>query len=241
VIASEILFLKPGEYVGQLSAGDVTGDGYSDLLAGNLYTGDGDFNARYDFLGGGSGGFGEAFTLLEAVGPFTVVSDMNGDGFRDLAFAFNVGGDPTQNRIDVSYGADPPVSDRAVTWGGGMVVGPETGSYGELTAPIPAGDVNGDGFDDVLVGLSWHTSNLVQANLYLGGAGSRSLPDAAYAVRWGPLLFVSTGIPRAFGDVNGDGFDDVFVTEEYGSIGALFFGGVELDRTPDDQMQLLFE
>lgn len=237
VRVSEVPFLRTGEYVGLLSAGDVTGDGYSDLLA----LGDGNLTARYAFLRGGSDGFGEASTLLEVIVPFIVVSDVNGDGFRDLGVVLNVGNDPIENRIDVSYGADPPVADAAMTWGGGLVVGPDTGNYGELAGPVPAGDVNGDGFDDTLVGVSWHTSNLVQANLYLGGAGSRSLPDAAYTVRRDPLLFVSIGMPQPFGDVNGDGFDDVFVTENFASTGALFFGGPELEPKPDDEIQLLLE
>jgi hypothetical protein len=100
--------------------------------------------------------------------------------------------------------------------------------------------VNGDGFEDALVGSSWHGSTLVQASLYLGGTGSRSAPDAIYAVQR-ELLFISTGVPSAVGDVNGDGFDDVFLTEDFLNTGTLYFGGFELDLTPDDELALPFE
>jgi hypothetical protein len=121
-----------------------------------------------------------------------------------------------------------------------MAPGPDTTLYGELGGPISAGDVNGDGFDDALVGAAWHGSPLVQVSLYLGGGGSRSSPDAVYTVR-GELLFISTGVPKAFGDVNGDGFDDVLLTEEYGNSGTLFFGGLDLDATADDEIAIPLE
>jgi FG-GAP repeat len=242
VVATDIPLHKTGEVVERLSAGDVTGDGYSDLLAVlRVSTAE---HERYDFLPGGSNGFGDASTLLETdvytVAPFTIASDANGDGFRDLGFAVNDGPTPAQNRIDVSFGAESPVTDTGLTWAGAMVVGPDTSLYGELTGPISAGDVNGDGFDDALVGAAWHGSPLVQVSLYLGGAGSRSTPDAVYTVRR-ELLYISTGIPRSVGDVNGDGFDDVFLTEDFSNTGTLFFGGLDLDPTADDEIAVSLE
>jgi len=101
----------------------VTGDGYSDLLA--VLWAPADEHERYDFLPGGPNGFGERQTLLESdtytVAPFTIASDANGDGFRDLGFAFNTGATPDENRIDVSFGAEPPVTDAGLTWAGSMV------------------------------------------------------------------------------------------------------------------------
>jgi hypothetical protein len=240
VIATEIPLLRTGEEVEQLSAGDVTGDGYSDLVATSVLPGS-SYHSRYDFVRGGSNGFGEPSTLRESNGypieSFTIGSDANGDGSRDLGLAVNVGSAPDQSRIDVSFGSDPPVTDAALTWAGALVPGPDTGYYGELTGPISAGDVNGDGSDDALVGAAWHDSSLVQVSLYLGGSDSRSAPDAVYTVRR-ELLFISTGIPRPVGDVNGDGFDDVFLTESFDNTGTLFFGGPELDVTLDDEVAL---
>jgi len=238
VIATELpLVLANDEYVTDLSAGDVTGDGYSDLFAASVAVGVSG-PTRFDFLRGGPGGFDDAWTLLESDGPSTVMNDRNGDGFRDLGFAFNVPNDPIPNRIDVAHGADPPVADVVATLGANLIAGTDTGTYGEFARPIAAGDINGDGYDDTLVGVSWHTSNLVQANLYVGGAGSPTAPDAVYTIRSEFLLFVSTGFPRAIGDVNGDGFDDVFLNDDFGHKGALFFGGSEFDTAPDDELTL---
>ncbi|HXK16450.1 MAG TPA: hypothetical protein VNG33_01500 [Polyangiaceae bacterium] len=242
VIASDLPLLGPRETVERLSAGDVTGDGYSDLLA--VLWAPADEHERYDFLPGGSKGFGDAATLLETdtytVAPFTIASDANRDGFRDLAFAVNTVSSPDEKRIDVSFGAKPPVTEVGLTWAGAMVAGPDSSPYGDLTGPISAGDVNGDGFDDTLVGAAWHGSPLVQVSLYLGGGGSRSTPDAVYSVQR-ELLFISTGVPRAVGDVNGDGFDDVFLTEAFDNTGTLFFGGLDLDQAADDEIAVSLE
>jgi len=80
----------------------------------------------------------------------------------------------------------------------------------------------------------------VQVSLYLGGAGSRSTPDAVYTVQR-ELLYISIGIPMTAGDVNGDGFDDVFLTEEFDHSGTLFFGGPDLDSTADDELAVSLE
>jgi len=126
----------------------------------------------------------------------------------------------------VSFGAEPPVTDAGLTWAGAMVTGPQN-PYGNLGGPISAGDVNGDGLDDALVGAAWHDSALVQVSLYLGGPGSRSTPDALYIVM-GEALYISTGLPMSVGDVNGDGFDDVVAGDHgYRGTGAAYltYGG----------------
>jgi hypothetical protein len=238
VVATDIPLLRTGEIVERLSAGDVTGDGHSDLLA--VLWASAEKHGRADLLPGGSNGFGEAETLRQTdgstVAPFTIASDADGDGFRDLAFVVNSGSTPDKNRIDLSFGADPPVTDTGLTWAG-ATVGEQGTSYAELSAPISAGDVNGDGFDDALVGAAWHDSALAQVSLYLGGAESRSTPDAVYTVEGEPL-YVSTGVPKAVGDVNGDGFDDVFLTEDFSHTGTLFFGGPDLDASADDEISI---
>jgi hypothetical protein len=86
--------------------------------------------------------------------------------------------------------------------------------FGMTTASV--GDVNGDGYDDVLVGATWFNEAGLRDNgkvfLYLGaptGLGATAAwtaasdrPDAHFGWRVGGA-----------GDVNGDGFDDILVAE----------------------------
>jgi hypothetical protein len=225
------------------SAGDVNGDGYSDLFAVNARRTTA-YHALYYLLRGGPGGLDDPELAVERDGypmpAHTIMADVNGDGTRELGLVDDSAMDLGGYRIAVSLGGDPPSLETAFTWGGGLVPGPDADSYAELGGPIAAGDVNGDGFDDGLVGVGWHLSTRIEANLYFGGRGARAGPDATFALR-GELLFISYGVPTAPGDVNGDGFDDVFLKDDFRNTGALFLGGAELDAVPDDQIVLPFE
>lgn len=93
-----------------------------------------------------------------------------------------------------------------------------------LGAAISAGDVNGDGFDDVLAGApAWH-QDAGRALLFWGSAAGLSLepteilPDRT-TVNFGDYL-------DGVGDVNGDGFDDVLVGDRVGTF-LLYVGSVD--------------
>jgi len=76
----------------------------------------------------------------------------------------------------------------------------------------PAGDVNGDGFGDVLVRIAVEDTAQARAALFLGGPEGPSLVPA-----W---MFVTrqedTWLVRPAGDVNGDGHADVLVGRPFG-------------------------
>ena len=99
-----------------------------------------------------------------------------------------------------------------------------------------AGDINGDGFADLIVGDEYRK----ECRIYLGGTTLPSLPSVVISrpetcPGFPPCDFgcVVSGV----GDINGDGFDDFIVTNavwfyETGKV-YVYFGGVEIDTMPD--------
>src|SRR5690349_9476972 len=78
-----------------------------------------------------------------------------------------------------------------------------------------AGDVDGDGYDDLLVGAPAWDLGPGEVRLYLGGPSGPSIVPALILVG-DPLLAGPYGTEygdsvSGAGDVNGDGFDDVAI------------------------------
>ena len=204
------------------SAGDVNGDGYADVIVGsNLHdNGQADEGAAYVWHGSASGvNGGVAGTPMNA--PWSAETNQEGAGFGiSVASAGDVNGD---GYADVIVGADQ--YDTSQTHGGrvfvyhGSALGlsttanwtaegtVENGGFGISVAS--AGDVNGDGYADVIAGASW-LYNSRKAYVYHGSAAGLSTTAnwEVISSRWG------SGHVASAGDVNGDGFADVIVGGE---------------------------
>ncbi len=74
-----------------------------------------------------------------------------------------------------------------------------------------AGDVNGDGFDEVIVGAPEYGTMHGAAFVYYGSASGLST-SANWTREEGSNFGIAVGTA---GDVNGDGYDDVIVGERY--------------------------
>ncbi len=195
------------------TAGDVNNDGYSDLVA----MGGSSNNQFYLYLGSANGpvlapGYPVTQPVTTGAGSCTGVGDVNGDGYGDVAIAWAL----TQSgRLRVYYGgpsglntASPFEYTQNFCGGWGTTVG-------------PAGDVNGDGFDDVvitapLVGLFNECGPGTQAHgrvdVFMGSASGLSTVDPWLLGACGFTIPNSTGAAAATaGDVNADGYDDLVV------------------------------
>lgn len=246
-----ILGAAPGDYLGTAlsDAGDVNADGRTDLV-----TGFSSFSSSVGFSGAGLVAYGGQGGILALSGPslapstgyaFTTagaglaggraagVGDVNGDGRPDVAAPQLFG-----TRIVVTYGAAGPRPTLKIADPVPPAVGFEVTSV-TAVAISSAGDFNGDGVGDLLVGTDGVAGDADGAYYGPGGFGDPnkvSPPAQAVVVfgrkdRTGPVdarnlaaadgVLISAGavFPNGggalstspAGDVNGDGFGDVLL------------------------------
>ena len=151
--------------------------------------------------------------------------DVNGDGYADLIVGAPLLGDDV-GKVYVYHGSATGLV--------GVVGSPAWSATGETEldefghAVAGAGDVNGDGFDDILVAAVHHSSGRGKVYAYHGGkSGLATTPAWSVAgTREGDAL--GTAIAGA-SDVNGDGYADVIIgaagMNEHSGHAFIFHGG----------------
>ncbi len=216
-------------------AGDVNGDGYDDFLIGANKDEDGGNGAgqTYLILGKASGwtmdtdlSLADASFIGEDDGDnsgHTVdgAEDVNGDGFDDIligAYGDEDGGGGNAGQTYLILGkASGWAMDTDLSQSDASFWGEEGGDWSAYSV-AGAGDVNGDVFDDLLVGASDNDAGgnaAGQAYLILGKASGWAMDtdlSASSASFWGEESVDYSGITVSGpGDVNGDGYDDIFI------------------------------
>lgn len=231
-------------------AGDVNGDGIDDLLVGAphgelagptrageafLVLGrDSGFAANFD-LGALDGSDGTRFlghiANGETGGAVAVAGDINGDGLSDIVIGApnaQAGGDAAAGRAYVVFGhrgaqnADLDLSDLDGR-NGFTLLGIDSEDYAGFDVSS-AGDLNGDGFDDLLIGAFGADpggASRAGESYIVFGRGDGNFPAALKLAKLdgsdGVLLKGSDLNDRSghavagLGDVNRDGFDDIIV------------------------------
>lgn len=158
----------------------------------------------------------------------SLAGDVNGDGYSDMLL-----GAPSYTQAGLRVGAVVVVYGSATGLGtlssGTAIYGSEPDAdFG--VAVSTAGDVNGDGFADVVVGAPSAHGQDGQVFLYLGSASGLQTTPARTLFIDDSFLFqnyVHFGQEVCgVGDYNGDGFDDVAITGGFGRV-YLYRGGAE--------------
>jgi Ca2+-binding RTX toxin-like protein len=222
------------------SAGDVNGDGFDDVIVNTSYVvfgKAGSFapNLQLSSLNGVNG-----FQISGDGGPVASAGDVNGDGFADVI----IGGRASSD--DGYAGASYVVFGKAGRFASNLqlssldgnngfkVVGNFQGYIGRTVSS--AGDVNGDGFADVIIGDANAYNNLEgDGYVVFGKAGGFAAEvhvsslDGRNGFRIdGPGHKYTANRYAGAGDVNGDGFDDLIVGEPHTSDRGYYSGRAQV-------------
>ena len=232
------------------SAGDVNGDGLDDLIIGAKYTNpNGKSNAGKSYVifgkqdntdainlsavASGTGGFAINGESVNDYSGWSISSagDVNGDGLDDLivgARSADPSGKLSAGKSYVIFGKQDntdAINLSAIAAGtstdGFVINGESAGDYSAHSVSS-AGDVNGDGLDDLIVGAysadPSGKSSAGKSYVIFGKQDNAAINLSAIATGTGGFVINGESINdhsgysvSSAGDVNGDGLDDLIV------------------------------
>ncbi|MEM9968112.1 MAG: hypothetical protein AAF755_08445, partial [Pseudomonadota bacterium] len=231
------------------NAGDVNGDGFDDVIVGSYQAGN-NAGAAYVVFGKADGTEINLATLqLTTNNTGFAITGGTGGGFLgdyagiSVSSAGDVNNDGLDDLLVGAYFDDAPGLDTGAAYvvfgknngtavnlatvetnaanSGGFILRGAAGFSSTGISVEAAGDVNGDGVDDVIVGASGLNGGSGAAYVVFGTANTAAIDLSQIALGTNNDGFVINGIGPTFdaagtsvsgaGDVNGDGLDDIIV------------------------------
>jgi hypothetical protein len=219
--------LGDGSYDKALSlaaAGDVDGDGYADVLAGD---GTANVGAEAVYLIKGSRDGVMAGDVVDADARWTESSpyaggalssagDIDADGYDDVLIGapYAESDEGPIGKVYLLLGsASEPASGVLPDVADATLVGATPWNYAGVSLS-PAGDVDGDGFDDFLVGSSRYFNGDKAFTLVFGSAAGLTdglLVEAGISFDQDETFSNGSHIVNGAGDIDGDGYPDLLV------------------------------
>ena len=190
-----------------LGVGDVNGDGWPDLAVGA-------YGVKKTFFYWGGPGILDTVVdfVLPYVGSHMVLADINGDGKKDLILMDN-NGYSNHDSVLVFFGRSAPpfafdtMPDITYRFQDSLDVGWNS---------FAVGDLNGDGYDDLILGAETYGGH-GRVYVYMGKPVPSNIPN--FTVK-GDTIAREFGYSIQTGDINGDGYTDLAVA----SLGYQSFG-----------------
>jgi hypothetical protein len=202
------------------TAGDVNGDNYDDIIVGAPQYSNGETNEGrvYVFLGFGGGQTTSLFWSAESDhaqalfgASVGTAGDVNDDTYDDVVIGapYYNDGESDVGAAFVFYGSTDVLSVTSVITCGGCT----DAHFG--TSVGTAGDVNGDGYDDVIVGAPAYSNTVgsVGAAFVFDGSASGLIITPTWMFEGNQVnAYFGISVGTA-GDMNGDAYDDVVIGE----------------------------
>ena len=210
--------------------GDQNGDGYDDFWLSDCSQ-----RKEYIFFGGSFPDTIPAFTFdtpntnrgPNDYVPLSAAVDVNNDGKKDLLIITSYSGNTT---AFVYYGGKnlDTIPD--------IVFTPSYEGWRYQSTPLPLGDFDGDGKEDIVISSPNYPSTEQQMGIFMFYKGAQNFDTIPYKIITGDTLTKKQIWYYSYGDINGDGKSD-FIVQSYCKADSLYrveiyLGNGNFDLTP---------